>query len=141
MAAFTKIEDFAKQVAEKQHNLSQDNLYVCLSNTAVNAATATQLSDITQISTNGGYTAGGNQITGLGGTETNGVYKLSTQSDVTFTATGAALDTFRYVVLYNASSTNNKLIGFWDYGSAVDITAGNSFTVDFDNTNGVLTLQ
>tara|TARA_R100001163_G_C5059590_1_gene196287 strand:- start:1458 stop:1877 length:420 start_codon:yes stop_codon:yes gene_type:complete len=139
MAAFTKIEDFAKQVAEKAHNLSTDTLKVALSNTAINAATATQLSDVTQISTNGGYAAA--TVTGLSGTEASGVYKLATSNNVTFTASGAAFDTFRYVVLYNDSATNDLLIGYWDYGSAVDITDGNSFTVDFDDTNGVLTLQ
>ena len=101
------------------------------------------LTDVTQISTNGGYTAGGLLITNLTGTESGGVYKLdcTNASNVTFTASGAAFDTFRYVVLYNDSSTNKKLIGYWDYGSAVDITDGNSFTVDFDQTNGILTLQ
>jgi hypothetical protein len=43
-------------------------------------------------------------------------------------------------VLYNDTATNDELIGWWDYGTTVTITNGNSFTVDFDPSNGVLTI-
>jgi len=42
--------------------------------------------------------------------------------------------------LYNDTATNKELIGWWDYGSAITLASGETFTVDFDATNGVLTL-
>jgi hypothetical protein len=45
-------------------------------------------------------------------------------------------------VLYNSTSSSplKPLIGWYDYGTTLVITSGNSFTVQFDGTNGVLTL-
>jgi hypothetical protein len=47
---------------------------------------------------------------------------------------------FRYVVLYNNTATNDELIGYWDYGSTVSLASTETFTIDFDQTNGVLTI-
>jgi hypothetical protein len=32
------------------------------------------------------------------------------------------------------------LIGWWDYGTSITLTNGNTFTVSLDQTNGVFTL-
>ena len=48
---------------------------------------------------------------------------------------------FRYAVLYNDSATNKELIGWWDNGASVTLASGESFTVDYDASAGVLTLQ
>jgi len=72
--------------------------------------------------------------------QTSGVYKLVLADPSTWTASGGAMGTFRYAVLYNASAGNNELIGFWDYGSEVTLADGDSFTVDFDPSAGVLTI-
>jgi hypothetical protein len=63
-------------------------------------------------------------------------------NDVTFTASGGSFGPFQYVVVYNdtPSSPLKPLIGWYDYGAAITITSGNSFTVDLDQTNGILTL-
>ena len=37
-------------------------------------------------------------------------------------------------------SAGNKLIGFYDYGSTVNLNVTDTFTVDVDDTNGVLTI-
>jgi len=50
------------------------------------------------------------------------------------------MGTFQYVVLYN-STRPTRVIGWYDYGAPpFTITNGNSFTVDFDQVNGVLTI-
>jgi hypothetical protein len=45
-------------------------------------------------------------------------------------------------VLYNDTPTSpaDPLIGWWDYGSSQAVAAGETFTVDLDGTNGILTL-
>jgi hypothetical protein len=57
----------------------------------------------------------------------------------TWTATGA-IGPFRYAVLYNDTSADDDLIAWWDYGSSITLNNGDTFTVDFDPTTGVLTL-
>lgn len=142
MATFTKFEGFVEAVAEKVHNLGSDTLKVILTNTlpdsTLTKATAI-LTGITQISGTNGYTTNGTAATTSSSVQTSGTYKL-VLADVTFTASGGSFGTFRYAVLYNSTATNGELIGFWDYGAAVTLTDGNSFIVDFDGTNGVLTI-
>lgn len=140
MATFNKFNAFVEDVAEKVHNLGGDTLKVMLSNTAPVATNAVK-ADITEIAAGSGYAAGGAQATQASSAQTGGTYKL-VLNDVTFTASGGPIATFRYVILYNDTPTApaDPLIGWYDYGTAVNITNGNSFTVDFDATNGVLTI-
>ena len=138
MATFNKFNQFVEYLAEKVYNLETDTLKVALTNTAP-VATNTVFANITEISAGNGYSAGGTQATVASSAQTTGTYKL-VLNDVTFTASGGSLGTFRYAVLYNDTAANDELIGYWDYGTAVNITNGNSFTVDFDASNGVLTI-
>lgn len=137
MATFNKFNSFVEAVAEKKHDLGSDALFVCLSNTAPAAANAVK-ADITEIAAGNGYVAGGAQATQAASAQTAGTYKL-TINDVVFTATGA-IGPFRYAVLYNNTATNKELIGWWDYGSSITLANGETFTVDFDAANGVLTI-
>lgn len=135
MATFTKFNSFVEALAEKVHNLGSDTLKVVLTNTAPSASN-TQLSDITQIANGNGYTTGGTQATTSSSSQTSGTYKL-VLADVVFTASGS-MGPFRYAVLYNDTATNDELIGSWDYTSSITLASGETFTVDFDATNGVL---
>lgn len=137
MAAFNKFNSFVEAVAEKVHNLGSDTLKVMLTNSAP-VATNTVKANLTDISAGNGYTAGGTAATISSSAQSSGTYKL-VLADVVFTATGA-VGPFRYAVLYNDTATNKELIGWWDYGSSVSLGNGDTFTVDFDATNGVLTL-
>jgi hypothetical protein len=133
MATFTKFQSFVEALAEKVHNLGSDTLTVALTNSApVN--TNTQLSNITQIS----YTNLSSRVlTGVTSSQTSGTYTLDADNLV-LTASGAVA-TFRYVVLYNDTATNDELIGFYDYGSAVDLLNGETFTITWDAA-GILTI-
>jgi hypothetical protein len=138
MATFNKFNSFVEALAEKAHNLGSDTLTVALTNT-LPVNTNTQLSNITQISyTNiqNGTTTGRN-LAGVTSAQTSGSYKLDA-NDLVLTATGT-VPTFRYVVLYNDTATNDELIGWYDYGAAVDLLNGETFTITWDAA-GILTL-
>lgn len=139
MAAFNKFNSFVEALAEKVHNLGSDTLKVMLTNTAP-VATNSVKADLTEISAGNGYTAGGNTASVTSSAQTSGTYKLVLGDPTTWTATGGSIGPFRYAVLYNDTASNDELIGWWDYGSALTLAAGESFTVDFDPTTGVLTL-
>lgn len=119
-------------MAEKAHNLGSDQLVVALTNSAP-VATNTVLADITEIS----YTNLSSQnITTSSSAQTSGTYKL-TLTDLVLTASGS-VGPFRYVVIYNTTATNNELIGWYDYGSSITLAAGETLTIDFDGSNGLL---
>jgi hypothetical protein len=140
MATFNKFNQFVEDLAKKVHNLNFDALKVALTNTAPAASNAV-FADITEITAQNGYAAGGAAATFTSGAQSSGTYKL-VLADTTITASGGSFGPFRYVVLYNStpSSPLKPLIGYYDYGTSITITSGNSFTIDFDGALGVLTL-
>lgn len=140
MATFNKFQQFVEDLGKKVHDLSADTLKVALTNTAPNATDAT-LSQITQISNGNGYTTGGSTAATPSFEQTTGTAKL-TATDVVFTASGGSVGPFRYAILYNDTPTSpaDPLIGYWDYGSSITLASGETFTVDFDGTTGILTI-
>ena len=138
MATFNKFNSFVEALAEKTHNLGSDTLTVALSNT-LPVNTNTVLVNITQIAytniQNGATT--GRDLTGVTSAQTSGTYKLDA-NDLVLTATGT-VPTFRYVVLFNQTATNDELIGWYDYGATVDLLNGETFTITWDAA-GILTL-
>jgi len=143
MATFTKVNDFVEALAEKVHNLGSDTLTVALSNTAPASESSNPTADgngvlanVTQIA----YTnLSARAITTSASAQTSGTYKL-TLTDLVLTASGGAVADFRYVYIYNDTATNDELIAVYDYGSTVSLADGDTFTIDFDGTNGVLTI-
>jgi hypothetical protein len=140
MATFNKYYVFVEALAEKTHNLGSDTLKVALTNTAPTVATDTVWNTTVAPApaAANGYTAGGNTITTTSSAQTTGTYKL-VLADSVFTASGGSIGPFRYVILYN-STASNAVIGYYDYGSSITLADTETFTVDFDATNGVLTL-
>ena len=142
MAAYNKFQQFVQDLCEKVHNLSSDTLNVYLSNTAPNAATMAVKADLAEISTGNGYT--GPQDTQNTGAEATGTYTL-TGTKVVITASGGTIGPFRYVALYNDTPTApaDPLIAWWDYGSALTLNDGESFSIKFnsgDPTGTILTV-
>jgi hypothetical protein len=140
MATFNKYYCFVENLAEKVHNLQSDTLKVALTNTAPTASSDTVWNTTVAPApaAANGYTSGGNTITTTSSAQTSGTYKL-VLADSVFTASGGSIGPFRYVILYN-STASNAVIGYYDYGSSITLADTETFTVDFDATNGVLTL-
>lgn len=146
MAAFTKLNGFVEHLAEGVHNLGSGQLVVALSNTApgsestppTGATTDCILANVTQVS----YTnCSTRNVTTSASAQTSGTYKL-TLTDLTLTASGGTVGPFRYVYLYNDTPTSpaDPLIGYYDYGSSITLADTETLLIDFDGTNGVLTV-
>lgn len=139
MAIFNKFQPFAQNVGRGVHNLHTATLKVMLTNTQPLAANGVK-ADIVEIAVGNGYVAGGNQVANNSYIQTAGVGKL-VGDDVIFAASVGSIGPFRWAVLYDDSALNDELIGFWDYGSAQTLAAGEALTVDFNQANGVLQLS
>lgn len=139
MAAFNKFYPFVEALAEKVHNLGSDTLKVMLVNSPAPTNTNSVKADLTEISAGNGYTAGGSTVTITSSAQTGGLYKL-VGNDITITASGGSIGPFRYAVMYNDTSASDNLIGWWDYGASITLASGDSLTIDFDASNGILTL-
>jgi hypothetical protein len=136
MAVFNKFNSFVEAVAEGTHNLGSNQLTLALSNVAPTASNSV-LADITQIT----YTnLSTRNLTTTSSSQTGGLYKLVV-ADTTLTSTGGSTGPFRYVVVYNSTAAGGPLIGWYDYGTSLTLNSGESLAVDFDQTNGLLTLQ
>ena len=139
MASYNKFHQFSEDLCKKVHNLSSDTLKLAFSN-ASNAPSASDdavLADITTVSTTNLDSV---TITTTSCEQTSGTTKLIL-ADKVCTATGS-VGPFRYVILYNDTPTNpaDPLIGWYDYGSEITLSTGETFTVDFDGTNGAISL-
>lgn len=139
MASFNKFNLFVDWLSKGNLNLSSDALKVMFTNT-VPVATNSIYSDISgnELANGNGYTTGGLASTPTL-TNASGTEKL-VGTNVVLTASGA-VGPFRYVVIYDSTPASNKtLMGWWDYGSSVTMASGDTFTVSFDGTNGILQL-
>ena len=140
MVAYVKYQIGTEVLAEAQ-DAGADSWKIILSNTAPNVGTHTTAASASELSTSGGYTAGGVTATVVSSAQTGGVYKLTLAAPAspTWTASGGGF-TFRYVILYNLTRT--QCIGYWDYGSAVVMSGdnGDTFTPVLDAAGGTFTL-
>ena len=134
MATFTKVDSFVEKLAEKVFNLGSDTLTVALTNTP-HTASWSQLSDLTQISY---ANLSSRVITTTSSAQTSGVYKL-VLADLAMTTSGS-VGPFQYVYVYDDTATNDELIGYLDYGTPLTLSAGLTFTVDFDASAGIITI-
>jgi len=138
MPSLQKFNDFAEQVLRGAHNFGTHTFKVALTNTVPSAAAA-QLADIAQV-TGGAYVAGGYALDAVVLTEVSGTAKVAIADEV-ITAAGGAIGPLRYAVVYNDTASGKPLVGYCDYGSSITLNDGESLTLDFDATAGVLTLS
>jgi hypothetical protein len=138
MATFTKYQDTVQQFWTAIHNLTAagHTVKVALHSDAPVVATDDELADLTQV-TGTGYTAGG-EDTQNDMTETSGTATW-TGVDVVWTAGASNWGAARYVSAHNDTSTTDKLLGSWDYGSNFTLLSGETFTVDFGASVATLT--
>lgn len=135
MATPTFFNSFKEALSEKVHNLGSDQLKIALTNSAPSTSN-TVLTNITEIT----YTnLSTRNVTTISSAQTSGTYKLDL-TDLVLTSTGGSTGPFRYIVLYNDTAASDELIYFLDYGSSITLAAGESLTINFDNSTGAITL-
>lgn len=142
MASGNKFNAFAAYMPNGAVNLASDTIKVMLTNTAPDA-TKSVYSDISsnELGSGNGYTTGGATVTTVSSTQSGGTYKyVGSMANPTWTASGS-MGPFRYAVMYDSSASTKALIGWWDYGSPLTLSATQTFAITLDATNGVLQLS
>jgi hypothetical protein len=139
MASYSKFNKFTHNLIDGVHDFDAHVFKIMLTNTAP-VSTNTIKANLTEIAAGNGYTAGGTAST-MTTSSSVAVGKL-TGTDVVFTASGGSIGPLRYAVLYNDTQTvpAKPLIAWWDYGSSITLAATETFTIDFDDTNGIFTV-
>ena len=138
MATFQVVDEFANYLGKKRDDLSADTFKAALCLTAPTKAGTQVLADVTQIAGTGGYAPV--TLTSVTWTETGagtGIWEFDSAA-FSWTASGADFASARYVVIYNDTATSDELIGWYDYGSDITLANGETLTIDFDGTNGLL---
>jgi hypothetical protein len=126
MSTYNKFNSFVEAVCEKVHNLGSDSLKIALTNVAPVAGN-TKLSDLTEISYTNLSSRG---LTTSSSSQTGGTYTL-VLSDLVLTASGGPVGPFRYIVIYNDTATNDEVICWTDYGTAITLADGENITIHF----------
>jgi hypothetical protein len=140
MAALQKFNSFGFSCLKKLHDFTADEFRLALTNIAPDV-TDLAFSDLgTPISSTGnGYPTGGGTLTVTMPAPSGGVAKVLI-ADYTFTAAVGSIGPFRYGAIYNNTGSAKSLVGWFDHGASVTLGNGETFKVDFDNTNGAFTL-
>lgn len=138
--SYNKVNQFVEDLAKGVHNFTAGSTTLRVMLTTTAASTMSVRSNFAEIAASGGYSTSGNSANITGSAQTGGTYKLTLASPSQWSASATNFPSFRYAVLYNDTATNDPVIGYWDYGSAVTLGNGETFDVVFDSGTGVLTI-
>ena len=110
-----------------------------LSNATPSASGDTVKADLAEISTGNGYS--GPVALDNVGTRSGGTLTVTAKSH-TITASGGSVGPFQYYAVIDDTLAGDPLVNWFDYGSAITLAAGESFTVLFNaaavGANGTL---
>lgn len=137
---FVEYDVFRHQLGLEKHLLGTDTLKVALftATHTPNAASDVSFSALTNehSATDTGYTAGGATLTSTWTTA------ILNASNTVWTA-GTSGITAKWAVVYNSSAGGtNDLIAYVELesGGTVSVTSGNTLTIDYNDTDGILKL-
>ena len=127
-ASYVKITAANEDLAESI-NCGTDQWAIALTNTV--PASKSFTAGTTDLATGGGYTQGGNNVSTTSASMNGSDFVLVLADPAVWTGSGGGF-TFRYALLVN--KTVNIIPGYWDYGSSQAVAAGETVTVDLDQT-------
>lgn len=136
---WTFFEAFPAELGKGTHDLDNHAFKIALSNTAPVAAADDELVDITQIAAANGYTAGGYTLANVTVTK-SGSQATFDADDVAIPASGGSIGPFTYAIVYNDTSTGDKLVGYFTLDSAETVADGDSPTLRF-SSNGIFKID
>lgn len=131
MATFNKFQGFVGYLGTGVIDLDGDTINAYLSNATPDAAADDVKADLAEITNENGYTAPEDSTNTY--SETSGTGTLAT-TDITITASGGTIGPFRYVVHYDdtvSSPVVDPLMCWHDYGAALTLQDGDSFTINY----------
>lgn len=149
MATFIKIADYVEDINEKVHNFETDVLKFSLSVTLPSSESPDPtttgngvFANITEISyTNYSDNMGTDrELESITSVESTGTYTLDFD-DVIITASGGALAAFRYLYVWNdtTSSPTDAIVGLLDHGTNITLASTETATLQVDGS-GFLTV-
>ena len=138
MATWVPVNAFTYELCKGTHDFANDTFTVALC-AAANAPTGADavLADLTQIS----YTNLSSRTLTLSGANTGTINTDEARvafADLTLTASGGSVATWRYVVLYHDTDASDTLVAYLDTGSDQTLADGDSRIIDFTNANQAL---
>jgi len=142
MATFQKFHKFIENLTKGSYNLTTDTYKIALTNTAPTIATDSVFlpgSLHPAPAAVDGYTTNGHSVTISSATTTSGVFTLACTTDITITAGAGGIGPFRYAILYDDTTVDDKLISVWDIGSSITLTQTDTFLIDI--TTSLLTIS
>jgi len=132
-ASYTKITAANEDLAESI-NCGTDQWAIALTNTVPGSKVFT--AGTTDLATSGGYTAGGANVSTTSSGMNGSDFVLVLADPAVWTGSGGGF-TFRYAILVNKTVTQGAggtNVAYWDYGSSQAVAAGETVTVDLDQT-------
>jgi hypothetical protein len=129
MPALIKFNQFIEDVYHGEHNFYSDPIkYALTAQANPPLATYVSLTNLVQVSLANAST---DTFTTISSNQVNGLYSFILD-DLNVAAAGGDIGPFRYAVLYNG--TNDRLIGYSDYGTEITVVNGSIFKFDFGSS-------
>lgn len=143
MATFVLTHEFINYVLTKKIDASADAFKFYLTNATPTAAGSQVKADVAGITEQNGYTEHTPTVTFAETAGGSGIWRFSVGADKTWTASGGSFGPFRYAVCYDDTPTSpaDPIVGYVDYGSAITVLVGETFTLDFDANFSLFTAQ
>ncbi len=129
-ATFNKFQTFMLQVGQGAHQMHAAGhaykAYLSNEQPLVTDDVVADIAEVANVANETNHGVGGADVENDWG-ETSG-QGIMTGVDKVYEAAGGQVGPFQFVVLYNVTGT--LLVGWWDYGSAITLEIGETFTLD-----------
>lgn len=129
MATFIVFHEAMNNIGKGLIDFDSQTFKAALTNVAPSQSADDEFADITEISAGNGYAAGGFTLavtwveTGAG----TGIWRFDSDNP-SWTASGGDIAAHQYLVVYENTSAQKKLLGFVNMGSSAVIANGNTRT-------------